>query len=239
MTNIEIIKKLKSSTYINEDGEKETLTFEFGLTKDEVSYLSKKFPSNKIADELVEILKETRGWGGYGLDAVSFDRIEEFGLIELVPRSVALGHDGFGNYWLLEISNNGDLGKIFYVCHDPSVLVLYCDTINEFLVYLDEFYRDVENSYLNNIHDKIVFDIWNKKPNTFDINSFKKQNPNLEKYLINFDSENYIVADLRNLKNEEGFAWWGDYEIRSRLPDEFVWVLRKKEKGFFSKLFGK
>src|SRR5688500_1702917 len=111
MTTIDIIKKLKSSTFVEEDGEKYTLDFQPGLSEEEIELLKTRFPANKIADELLEILRETKGWDGYGLESAYFDSINEFGFMELIPNSVTLGHDGFGNSWVLDIKDNGELGK--------------------------------------------------------------------------------------------------------------------------------
>jgi len=62
MTTIEIIKKLKASTFTDEDGENYTLDFKPGLSEDELNSLSTRFPANKITDELLQILRD-KGMG--------------------------------------------------------------------------------------------------------------------------------------------------------------------------------
>jgi hypothetical protein len=241
MTTIEIIKKLKSSTFVDEDNENYTLDFKLGLTDDELISLKAKFPSNRIADELLEILRETKGWEGYGLETAYFDSIDEFGFTELIAHSITLGHDGFGNVWVLEIKNNGDLGKIYYACHDPAVLVIYCDTLNEFFKSLVEFYENPGDNYLNDLHEKVVMDIWSTNPNTIDIAEFRKSNKKFDTFLNEFPDDNWVVADLRNKTKKDGFAWgrFGSNQFTKRHPDELIWVIQKKKKGFLSKLFGK
>ncbi|MEQ8416232.1 MAG: SMI1/KNR4 family protein [Imperialibacter sp.] len=241
MTNVEIIKRLKKSTFTDEDGEKYTLDFELALTADELEFLRTKFPSGRIADELVEILKETKGWSGYGLESVYFDSIDEFGFTELIPHSICLGHDGFGNHWILEIKDNGHLGKIYFACHDPAVLVIYCETLNEFFRSLEEFFEKPDDNYLNDVHDKVVMDIWKLAPNTFDIADFRKDNDNLNSFLNEFTDDDWVVADLRKGNKCDGFAWgrFGPNQHTKKHPTELVWVIRKKRKGFLSKLFGK
>ena len=233
MTNIEIIKRLKTSTFEDEDGGNYTLDFARGLTEDELKFLKTKFPANRIADELLEILRETRGWDGYGLDSAYFDSIDEFGFTELVPHSITLGHDGFGNCWVLEIKDNGDLGKIYYACHDPAVLVIYCDTLNEFFKSLEEFYKNPGNNYLNDVHEKVVMDIWSTNPNTVDIADFRKGNNEFSVFLNEFTDNNWVVADLRQKTKKDGFAWgrFGSNQFTKRHPKELVWVIKKKKKG--------
>ena len=82
MTNIEIINKLKSSIFKDEDNEDYSLNFKDGLTTAEINELAKSFPNKKIDDELIEILKETRGWEDYGLDQIDFTSIGAFGFTE-------------------------------------------------------------------------------------------------------------------------------------------------------------
>jgi hypothetical protein len=241
MTTIEIIRRLKTSTFIDEDQENYTLDFKPGLTDEELESLKKEFPAKKIAEELVEILRETRGWEGYGLETAYFDSIDEFGFTELIPHSVTLGHDGFGNFWVLEIKDNGELGKIYFACHDPAVLVIYCDTLNEFFVTLEEFFKQPDNNYLNEVHDKVVMDIWSSNPNISDIADFRKNNMEEKSFLSQFVDDDWVVADLRGKTRKDGFAWgrFGSNQLTKRHPSELIWVIQKKKKGILSKLFGK
>jgi hypothetical protein len=241
MTTIEIVKKLKTSTFVDEDGENYTLDFKLGLTEDELKSLRSKFPANRIADELLEVLTETKGWEGYGLETAYFDSIDEFGFTELIPHSITLGHDGFGNFWVLEIKDNGDLGKIYFACHDPAVLVIYCDTLNEFFKSLEEFYKNPGDNYLNDVHEKVVMDIWSTNQNIIDITDFRRSNNELSSFLNEFTGDNWVVADLRKGTKKDGFAWgrFGPNQFTRRHPQESLWVIQKKKKGLLSKIFGK
>jgi hypothetical protein len=240
-TTIDIIKKLKASTFVDEDGESYTLDFKPGLTEEELRSLRTKFPANRIAEELVEVLRETKGWEGYGLETAYFDSIDEFGFTELIPHSITLGHDGFGNCWVLELKENGDLGRIYFACHDPAVLVIYCDTLIEFFTTLEEFYENPRANYLNDVHEKVTMDIWSTNPNTIDITNFRKSNSQLSLFLDQFTDDNWVVADLRQGVKKDGFAWgrFGSNRFTRRHPKESVWVIQKKKKGFLSKIFGK
>src|SRR5690606_4318905 len=216
-------------TFVDEDGENYTLDFKLGLTEDELKFLKTKFPANRIVDELIEILRETKGWEGYGLETAYFDSIDEFGFTELIPHSITLGHDGFGNFWVLEVKDNGDLGKIYFACHDPAVLVIYCDTLNEFFRSLEEFYKNPGNNYLNDVHEKIVMDIWSTNPNISDIAEFRKSNDELSEFLNGFTDDNWVVADLRQGVKKDGFAWgrFGPNQFTRRHPEKSVWVIKK------------
>lgn len=118
---------------MDEDEDTYTLKFEEGLSADELTDLALRFPGNRLAPELVEILQVTRGWDGYGPDNVYFDAIGQFGFEDVIPHSIEVGGDGAGNFWVIDIDDQGNLGKVFFACHDPAVLVIQSQGINEFL----------------------------------------------------------------------------------------------------------
>tara|TARA_R110002049_G_scaffold48186_1_gene138995 strand:- start:10295 stop:11020 length:726 start_codon:yes stop_codon:yes gene_type:complete len=240
MTNIEIINKLKSSIFKDEDNEDYSLNFQDGLTTAEINELAKSFPNKKIDDELIEILKETSGWEDYGLDQIDFTSIGAFGFTELSPNSVTLGHDGFGNHWILDILNDGALGFVYYACHDPAVFLKYADNLNDFLKSMLEFHQSPTENYLNEIHDKTVYDVWKSDKNLFDKIDFVHANKAYIPFLNEFEGNDWVIADLRNAKNKDGFAWgkFGPNNLTKRHPQELIWVIKKKKKGFFEKLFG-
>ena len=241
MTNLEIIEELKHSTFIDEDGEQYNLEFQDGLSDGQIEQLSKSFPNSTISDEITQILRVTRGWDGYGPERVYFDSIGKFGFTELSPLSISLGHDGFGNSWILDLKENGELGKVFFACHDPAVFMINSQNLNEYLNHLLEFYKNPTNSNLVSLDDKSLFDIWSNEDNLISKNEFKKLNPELSEFANRFEGEDWTVADLRRGNNKDGFPWGklGPSRFTERHPIELIWMMKNKQKGFLSKLFGK
>jgi hypothetical protein len=241
MTNLEIIKKLKESTFTDEDGEKYQLEFQDGLTDSEIEQLKEQFPSKNIDDEIVEILKETRGWEGYGLETVHFDSIGQFGFWELSANSLILGHDGCGNHWILDIDITGKINKVFFACHDPAVFVIHSQSLNEYLNHLLEFFESPDKCYLNEIHDKTVMTIWDENRLCSSKTEFTNSNPDFNDFLKKFDGDDWTVADLRAGQNKDGFAWgkFGANQFTERHSTELVWIIKNKKKGFLARLFGK
>ncbi|WP_430816764.1 SMI1/KNR4 family protein [Carboxylicivirga sp. RSCT41] len=241
MSNIEILETLKNSIFTDEDGEDYSLEFQDGLSDTEISKLQTGFPSETIDDELIEILKETRGWDGYGLGNIDFSSIGQFGFTELSPHSISLGHDGFGNFWILDILNDGSLGHVYYACHDPAVFIKYSDNLNEFLKSLIDFYESPSENYLNEIHDNVVFDVWQNGSNIHEKVDFITNNNQFADFLNEFEGDDWLIADLRRSENKDGFAWGklGPNSLVKRHTTELIWVIRKRKKGFLARLFGK
>jgi hypothetical protein len=240
MTNLEIIKKLKESTFTDEDGEDYQLEFQDGLTDSEIEDLKEQFPNNKIDNELIEILKETKGWDGYGPERIYFDSIGEFGFWELSANSLTLGHDGFGNHWILDLDKNGNLGKVFFACHDPAVFVVHSQNLNEYLHHLLELYNSPDKCHLNEIHDETVMRVWDQNKVCIPKPKFENENPEFKEFLAKFEGEEWTIADLRNGQNKDGFAWgkFGPNQFTERHPTELVWSIKNKKKGLLSRLFG-
>lgn len=242
MTNLEIIYKLKESTFMDEDGEEYHLDFQEGLSDEEINSIIDQFPDNHISEELVEILKETKGWdGGYGPEMVYFDSIGVFELTDLSPFSISLGTDGFGNYWVLDIKENGELGKVFFVCHDPAVLVINSQSLNEHLNHLLEYYENPTKSNLISMDTDLVFDIWKQEYNMKSKTEFKNLNPQYTEFVDKIDGDEWTIADLRNGNNNDGFPWGklGSNQYTTRHPTELIWIIKNRKKGFLSKLFRK
>ncbi|WP_299277300.1 SMI1/KNR4 family protein [uncultured Psychroserpens sp.] len=241
MTNLEIINKLKASTFVDEDGEIYQLEFQDGLTDSEIEQLKEQFPNKKIDNQLIEILKQTKGWDGYGPEMVYFDSIGDFGFWELSANSITLGHDGFGNHWILDLNTDGELGKVFFACHDPAVFVVHSQSLNEYLKHLLEFYERPDKCHMTEIHYKTTMTIWNQNKLCTSKTEFENKYPKFRDFLAKFDGDEWTVADLRTGQNKDGFAWGklGSNQFTERHPNELIWVIKNKKKGFLSRLFGK
>lgn len=211
------------------------------MAEEQIRQLSEKFPHNSIPKELDEILKVTKGWDGFGPEMVYFDSIDVFGFTDLFPNSISLGTDGFGNYWVLDISPEGDLGKVFFVCHDPAVIVVNSQNLNEHLKHLLDFYKSPTESKLISIDNELTYNIWQNENNLISKTDFIKQNSELELFVNKFEREEWTIADLRESKNRDGFPWGkqGSNQILERHPTELIWVMKNKKRGFFSKLFSR
>lgn len=189
MTNLEIIEELKQSTFIDEEGEEYKLEFQDGLTEEQIEGLKHQFPNKKVPKEIVQILKVTKGWDGYGPEMVYFDSIGVFGFTELSQNSISLGTDGFGNYWILDIAQNGELGKVFFACHDPAVLVINSQNLNEHLKTLLAFYKNPTDSPLISMDSDVPFNIWKQENNLIPKTEFRKLKPEYDEFLEKFEGE--------------------------------------------------
>jgi hypothetical protein len=244
MTALERLKSILNERYVSEDGDEYKVELKPGLADQQIDKLATQLPSGQIPTEIRELLKFASGFEFFGVDEITFDGIGQFGFENIFPYSVQLAGDGFGNFWILDIDNKGNWGNVFYVCHDPAVVIKHSENLSEFIKHIDEFGKLGKESNLDIIHEKSVIDIWGDSNGGFiDINQAKSSSDTTLKNFASQLPNNFVIADLRNESNKSGFAWgkFGpDVDNAIRYNDNLLWGFEKKaKKGLLSKLFGR
>ena len=235
MTALEQLKSILNEHYVSEDGNEYKVELKPGLTDQQIEQLATRLPSEQIPIDIKELLKFASGFEFFGVEEITFDGVGQFGFENIFPNSVQLAGDGFGNFWILDVDSKGNWGNIFYVCHDPAVVVKHSENLVEFIKHVHEFGKSGKESNLDVIHEKSVMDIWSDSNSGFiDI---KKAETSNDTTLKNFAAElpdNFVIADLRNKPNKTGFAWgkFGpDIDNAVRYNNNLVWGFEKKAKN--------
>ena len=242
MTPTQQLQSLLHQTYTTPSGDEYKIELLPGLTNEEINTLAQRLPTKQIPDDIRDLLLFTRGFEFYGIEEIRFDGIGQFGFENIFPYSAELAGDGFGNFWILDINAKGQWGNVFYVCHDPAVVVKHSDDLSQFIQHVHEYGSDMENSNMHIIHEKNAFDIWKNNHGFIEISEASNSSDTILKDFAASVPENFVIADLRNKSNGSGFAWgrFGpaiDKAVRHN--DELLWAVEKKvKKGFFARLFG-
>jgi len=243
MTPTEQLKAILNEKYTSEDGDEYKVELKPGLTDQQIDDLAKGLPTGQIPNEIRELLKFASGFKFYGLEEVTFDGIGQFGFEEFFPTSVQLAGDGFGNFWILDVNRNGQWGNVFYVCHDPAVIVKHSDNLTQFIKHVDEFGKKGKQSNLDVIHEVTVIDIWTKNNGFIDKSTALSSTDAKLKSFAATLPDNFVIADLRDKPLKSGFAWgkFGpNIDKAKRHDSELIWGVEKVEKkGLLSRLFGK
>lgn len=233
---IDLLKEMQNTEYESEDGDLYSAVLLDGMSEAEIEEYKAKLPSQYLPKDIEELLMFCRGFEFYGLDEVRFDSYGEFGFEELFPNSIPLAGDGFGNFWLLDIDSKGNWNSVYYVCHDPAVVVKHSENINQFIEHIDELGRFGQESNLDIIHEQVVFNIWQEK---FGIMEQNEKDYDFEKTQIDIP-EMYLIADLTDKPIKTGFPWGksGPKTKIIRPNDKPIWIVEKMvKKNFLSKLF--
>ncbi len=243
MTPIEKLKSILNEKYISEDEEEYQIELLEGLSEEQINNITESLPSNHIPLEIKELLKFARGFEFQGLEEITFDGVGQFGFEEFFPHSVQLAGDGFGNFWILDVNKNGNWGNVFYVCHDPAVVVKHSENLSEFIGHVDEFGKYGNKSNLDIIHEKVAMKVWSNNNGFTELEDARQTNDTTLKNFALSLPDNFVIADLRNKPNQSGFAWgkFGpNIDKTIRHETELLWGIEKQtKKSFFAKLFGK
>ena len=237
MTPKQQLESILSNQYESEDGDLYKVELLDGMTDSEIENLKNQLPDNNLPNEIEELLRFSKGFEFFGLEEVRFDAFGHFGFEEIFPKSIQLTGDGFGNFWILDIDSKGNWNSVYYVCHDPAVIVKHSENLTEFIRHVDEFGQKGNQSNMDIIHEKTVMDIWNEKVGIMEKN---EKDYDFEKGQVELP-EMFLVADLTDKPIKTGFPWGksGPNTKIIRPNDEAIWIVEKRVKqSFLSKLFG-
>ncbi len=231
MTPLEQLRTMLDEQYSTQQKENYSVELFPGLSEEEIDDIGTQLRSNYIPDEIRELLAFSSGFLFYGLDAITFDAVNEFEIPNLLPRSIRIAGDGYGNSWVLDVDVEGDWGSVFYVSHSPAVIVKQADSLTGFLEQLHEYGKDPRKSNIGLVHEIVVNDIWNREDGliTRDEASYSEDTELAEfaRRLPHY----YMLGDLRSGEVGAGFAW-GKFSPDSRgiirFKEGYLWGLEKK-----------
>jgi hypothetical protein len=178
-----------------------------GLSKEELIQFRKEL-GGVMPNDIDELLQYSAGFDYKKIGTVRFTGHEGFEFEEVFPCSVALLPDGFGNFWVVDVNpKSGSWGPVFYVCHDPPVVVVQAPELSTFLSQiLDPHYSYPKNA-LNYVRKEAAMRIWRDDPwltsvhdarilQDSHVSTFAKQLP-----------DDFLIADLRSTEVGSGFSW--------------------------------
>jgi hypothetical protein len=238
---VKLINEAKMMDLVDEDGTKYNLEPLPGLNESELNDLEKNLPC-QIPTHIRKLLKECRGIDGL-LDIIEFTGQEcssgfEF---ELFPTAIPIAHDGFGDYWIVDLCrDSSDWGPIYFCSHDPAVIVYQSPSLYDFMEETIKMFIPPHRSLIDDVHEDLLMNIWKNNPGMMTheqcLGSVDKDIKEFARLL----NENYLFIDLRNAQIGDGFSWgrYGPKTVSKRLGEKriFAYEIRR---SFFQKLFKK
>ncbi|WP_162946591.1 SMI1/KNR4 family protein [Chitinophaga barathri] len=232
MTPLEQLNAMLHEKYQTHQKEEYSVELMPGLSDSEIDNIAKQLRTRNIPEDIRELLQFSSGFLFYGLDAITFDGTRDFDLYNLIPNSIRIAGDGYGNYWVLDVDRNGTWGNVFYVCNDPAVVVKQSENITEFLGQLHEYGKEIKKSSIDVVHEIVVNDIWNRDDGLISRDEARYSE---DAELAEFAKQlpfNYVIGDLRNKPVGSGFAW-GKYGADNRgiirFREGYLWGIEKKQ----------
>jgi cell wall assembly regulator SMI1 len=157
----ELLRSLEGRGWVDEDGDPERLELLPPLTDAEIDALAAAWGVPVPADAR-DVLRVTRGFAASPLESVELSG-EMDGAVadEVFPHPLPIAHDGYGNYWVVDLRPGSEVfGPVFFVCHDPSVIVYQCADVAGFLDGLVQMTEPPHKGPLDFVHEQASMAIW-------------------------------------------------------------------------------
>jgi cell wall assembly regulator SMI1 len=205
---IDLLQRTRGTIFVNEDGIGEPFELLPPLSAEELRALEAKLPC-RIPSEIRELLLFARGFSGM-LDEVHFAGLPGggFGFEELIPHPVDLAGDGYGNFWVVDLTpDSTSWGPILYACHDAPVLVYQSDTLMHFVEEVLRFGNKPWKSEIDDVHEGLTDRIWRENPGLLSPTECRSGgDPDLAEFAADLD-DSWSICDMRNAMLGDGFSW--------------------------------
>lgn len=125
-----------------------------------------------------------------------------FGLQEVVPSCIPIAHDGFGNFWVVDVARgDGDSSPVYFACHDAPVLLVQSDTLADFCGELVRMVEPPHASLIDDVHEDRLFDVWRKNPGSIPhAEALVSPDEAIRAFAASLD-ERFVLVDLRGARS--------------------------------------
>lgn len=229
------LEDIAQTEYFDYEGNSFKIKLKTPLSNKAIAAIQEKIPQNNLTIEMKDLLSYSRGFEipNTFLEPISFEDFDFCIFEQLLNFCLFFTHDGIGGFWIQEISNNGTWGNIYYLGHDPAVLIKQADDLPEFIEQLNEYILIGEDSFFSEVFEKKAIKIYEGKGLLLEIDeALSSKDDTLRTFALNYNKD-WFIADMRNAKKGEGFRLEADYAYTIRCGEELIWAL-KKQKNFWS-----
>jgi hypothetical protein len=235
MSLLDTLKLASGMLMVEEDGKSSKLELLPGLSQEQISALEVRLPCS-LPNDIRDVLNYTSGFNNSPVNSVDFAGDLSFGFEEAFPYGLPVAEDGLGNFWVIDlVSQSQEWGPLFYVCHDPAVVVYQADSLETFVKDILKFANPPYQADIDRVLQEFSYAIWKNNPNVLSYKScIDSSDKSLKEFAATLD-ESYQIIDLRNPKLGDGFSI---KTVIKRHKEERIFAYQVR-KSFFQKLFGK
>ncbi|MEP6686814.1 MAG: SMI1/KNR4 family protein [Gemmatimonadales bacterium] len=201
------LRSLAGLRLTDEDGHAHVLKLRPPATQEQVRKLEAGLPA-PLPEEIRQALQVTTGLANGPLESFSLLDLEGSGLDEAFPHPHSIAHDGYGNYWVLDLLPEFCVwGPVLYACHDPPVIAWQAESIEAFLTEVVALWRPGRRSAVDRMHEEDVHRIWRDHPGLLTPGKAAgRGDPVLNAFAATLPAAARI-ADMRAARPGQGFAW--------------------------------
>jgi hypothetical protein len=217
----QLLKDIENYPFVDKSGKKGNIKLLPAVPDKEINDFRNSLPCY-LDEDMTAVLRKTRGLSFVqqgktsslpaGPIATNIDftgkSIHGQVLEDIMPAGIAIASDKSGNSWMVDLHGGSAFwGPIFYVSHDPPVIVYQNSTLEKFIDQVLGSLNSPWASDVTKVVDHLAPAIWSENPNMMnqpdclfstdqDIKAFAQE---LE--------EDYRIIDMRRPKVGDGFSW--------------------------------
>jgi hypothetical protein len=203
----EPLRSLDGRDWVDEDGGAQLVELQPPLTAPEIDALAGRW-GVPVPPDAREVLRVARGIAVSPLDWVDFSGMIMAGAVadEIFPHALPIAHDGYGNYWVVDLRPGSEVfGPVFFVCHDPSVVVYQCADVAGFLEGLVQMTEPPHKGPLDFVHEQASMAVWaGKEVGVQRAVALESPDEVLRTFAESLPPD-ASIADLRGLGTGDGF----------------------------------
>lgn len=211
MKPIEALHRLMSETFVGEDGKAVRAVLLRPLDALGVegvrARLRSPTPATPVATEIKELLTVAPGVSIGHLEVRWDGHTSGQYLDEIFACVWPVLEDGFGNAWSVEVdARSGEWGSVYFLCHDPPVVVFQAASFAEFLRQVGDEFRGRPGP-LSRVHEEAAMEVWHSGGVLVSAAMVRGASDPIMSEVLACASAGSFVADLRSPRIGDGFPW--------------------------------
>jgi len=242
MTAIENIRSAQAAALVDDDGDAVNLTFGRPLTAEEIDSLQQQV-GVALPEELRSLLAFCSGIEGCSVEIDFTGASMMFGQDEVFPNGLPIAADGFGNFWVLDITpQTPKVAPVFFACHDAPVILYQSPDLSSFLSEVFRMNSPHQRSLVSEVPEDRILEVWRKNPGVLDQPSTFESSDDVLRAFASALPAHFQIVDLRKVDPGMGFSW-GRYgprtEVRRHGYERIFAYAKPPKTGLLAKLFGR
>ncbi len=207
MDPLEAIRGTQATRLVGEDGDEVEFELAPALPRAEIERLADEVGA-PLSGELRALLERTAGIDGGPLQTIDFTgRSLSFEAEETFPSGLPIAGDGFGNFWILDLTpDDVETAPVFFACHDPPVILYQSPDIGDFLHQAFRMLVPPHASAVDDVHEDRLFNVWRDNPGTLEHSAALASDERLSTFAAELD-DRFTFVDRRSPPVGMGFSW--------------------------------
>ena len=209
------LRAVTESAPVDAKGRRVSVRLLPGLDDAGLAALQARYPV-PLPAELVRLAGVTSGVEGL-LDLDLTGERHDVEVAELLPAGLPIAADGSGNFWVLDLTpDTVDVAPVFFVCHDPPVMLYQAPDLATFL---DDAIRRLEPPYrspVDDVREDRLHNVWGSRPGSIEQAAALASTDVALREFAETLHDDWTIVDLRQREVGAGVAW-GRHGPRTRL----------------------